>query len=186
MSYDLIVMAPTTGDPLTHVAAQELLPGSPTATRIASAISAHFDAGKDEDVPFGVPVEVGGDTVVVMASFPQAEEARSVAIHAAFPAGYAVHDPQISLTFRPKDALPGSMTSSRHGQLPMVFPEVIDSMVEALGIRDYLIVERGDQLYVQTRRIADTGFDVEYRAGAADQHFAVMVAGRHQGRICLV
>lgn len=175
MSYDLYVIDPSIVDTSTHMEEQEDLPATSRAARVAAAISAHPILPAEVGSARGVPLAIGGDTVWITSPYPDAERVRSFTVAAAFEAGFAVHDPQIGLTFTPDRALPGAMTSSRHGALPVIVPGAIDGMVAALGIRDYLIIERGDQLYVQTRRIADAGFQVEHRAGSAHRHFSVMV-----------
>jgi hypothetical protein len=50
--------------------------------------------------------------------------------------------------------------------------EAVLEAVHQLGQEEYLILDRGGEFYVQTFRNDDDTWDLEYRQGSAEQHFA--------------
>lgn len=172
MSYDLWVFPAATLDVDETVRAET--PSSPATVALAATLTA---AARAADLPLSIePLEPQGETIVVPTPFSAAQQARNVIIPAAFAAGYAVHDPQLGLDLDPRTAVAGTLSTDDRGDFPVITPGLIDQLMAVMAVDDFLIVGLGDQVYMQSARRADDVYQLEYRAGSAQEHYGTEVA----------
>lgn len=111
--------------------------------------------------------------VVLNTRWSAIEFTRSWVLAAAARHGLAVLDPQTSVRFDPRGNIAVSVNTGAGYQLPMLSSGTLRSLLEhPESSAPWLIVERGDHVYIQTIREADGLFTVEYRDGGPDAHFA--------------
>ncbi|MFT3899407.1 MAG: hypothetical protein QM728_04065 [Gordonia sp. (in: high G+C Gram-positive bacteria)] len=177
MSYDhYILPVESCGDvdaAQAHTNEQFDLPGgAEPATSVAAKITARCPDTDEGSFLSIAPLEANGDSVFVPSPYSKIDEARAVVVEEAFAAGMGVYDPQNEMILDPRESRPGLIISSYDGEIPTITPRVVEHLVARLRVDNYLIVETGDNVYVQTKRLADNDFAVEYRDGSADRHFA--------------
>ncbi|WP_420113384.1 hypothetical protein [Pseudactinotalea sp.] len=178
MSYDLyVVPADACTDHASveaHVDAQVGKAPDAVAAGIAAAITARNSP--DDELSFLSihPLQAEGDVVHVPAPFSQVQRARDAVIEAAIDAGFGVYDPQNMMVIDPRQAATALVESSSDRNYPLVSAAMVTVLAHRMRVNDHLIVEVGDQLYMQSARSADT-YVVELRAGSADRHFAMDV-----------
>jgi len=155
-------------------------PPAPVAEGIAAAINRINEPALAEggSLLSVTPISAQGANVVVPSPFAEAERVRDICFDIATPAGYAVFDPQLALLFDPAWRLEVRLMTGQYGDFPYATADVIDQIVHRLsGDNGYVIAESALNTYIQTRRNSDDDYDVEYRAGGPDQHYATKAAG---------
>lgn len=183
MSYDVwLIPAENCATPAsarTHALGEDAAqrPATPRAEELADVINAANDE-LDEDSGFlsVLPLDATGDVVFVPSPWGQIQRARDCAVPAAFAAGYGVYDPQLDVVLDPRTAVDGVTMTSGEGTFPTITPALIDHFVRAMTVDDFIIVETGEEMYTQSKRIDADTFLVEYRDGSAERHFGTEVA----------
>ncbi|WP_280399551.1 hypothetical protein [Nocardia carnea] len=103
---------------------------------------------------------------------------RKLVFELATPRDYAVYDPQLAWLVDPAGHIPVTVTHGGAGEFPYLTETLADFWVRGLADPNpYLIVERADQVYIQTYRESEQDFTLEYRDGAPDRHFTTQVTG---------
>ncbi|MGV9670763.1 hypothetical protein ACWDPV_09210 [Gordonia sp. NPDC003504] len=179
MSYDHCILpaeyCADGGTAQQHMSEQFGKQPQPEAEAIAERISAR-DPELDEDGFLSAsPLDAEGDCVYVPSPFPRIQQARDVVIEESLRDGYGVYDPQYGFVLGPREMVDGAMISSTHGTFPAVWWSTAEKFVNDLKVDSFLVVETGPEIYVQTKRLDEDMFDVEYRDGSADRHFATQV-----------
>lgn len=147
-------------------------PTTPPAEELADAITAANEQFDEESGFLSmIPLEATGDVVFVPSPWGQIQRARDIAIPTAFAAGFGVYDPQLDLVLDPRSAVDGVTMTSREGTFGTITPTLITHFVQAMDIDDFIIVETGEEMYIQSKRVDADVFLLEYRDGSADRHF---------------
>lgn len=179
MSYDHILLpsgAAVTADEIdAYLSGQEGLEPTAEVVDIAAVVNARNDELAEDDSFLSV-VPIGGVSTGATLYVPSPYDAigfvRELLFELATPRGYAVYDPQLSWLIDPADHVPVQVTHGGAGLFPYLTRVLADRWVAGLADPNpYLIVERGDQDYIQTYREPGGSYTLEYRAGSADQHF---------------
>ncbi|MBB4134887.1 hypothetical protein [Gordonia humi] len=156
-------------------------PAAPEAAALADAITRAHGPIEDASGFLSVfPLEATGDCVFVPSRFPAVELARATVIPLAFGAGFAVYDPQHGVLLDPRDAVAGTFVYSSDDPFPTITPSLIDLCVPAMRVEDFVIAETGENVYIQTKRVADDEYLLEYRDGSPDRHFGTTVSTAEQ------
>ncbi|GGK60963.1 hypothetical protein [Nocardia camponoti] len=184
MSYDLILLpsgvATSIDEVDAYLAAQEGQPESATVADIAAEINARNAALPASDT-FLATDSVGGapsgTTLTVSSPYDALGFVRNLLFDLATPRDYAIYDPQLSWLIDPKDHIPVSVTHGGAGEFPYLTEELAHNWVAGLSDPNpYLIVERGDQRYIQTYRDQRGEYTLEYRDGSPQRHFGTVLA----------
>ncbi|MEU4597738.1 hypothetical protein [Nocardia sp. NPDC023988] len=177
MSYDHILLPSGAASSLDEVdaylTAQEGLPETDAIAEIAAELNARDSALPEEDGFLSSPVSgPTGDTLFVPSPYDAIGFVRNLLFELATPRGYAVYDPQLSWLIDPDGHIPIAVTHGGAGEFPYLTEELAHRWVADLAAPNpYLIVERGEQSYIQTYRDPDGTYTLEYRDGSADRHF---------------
>ncbi|MBF6178990.1 hypothetical protein [Nocardia otitidiscaviarum] len=183
MSYDQILLpsgvARTPAEVDAYLTAQEGQPEAGVVAEIAAELERR-DGELPEADSFLSSTPLGGKdngaTLVVSTPYDAIGHVRALLFELATPRGYAVYDPQLTWLADPAGHIPATVTHGGAGEFPYVTKELLDLWLPALADPGpYLIVERGDQRYVQTYRHPDGRYTLEYRDGSPDRHFATSV-----------
>ncbi|UGT40249.1 hypothetical protein LTV02_30085 [Nocardia yamanashiensis] len=180
MSYDHVLLpsgaAATPAEVDAYLTTQD---GKPAVEAIAG-FAAELDRRNGEldeiDAFLGAPAVDGamGEVLFVSSPYDAIGHLRGVLFELATPRGYAVYDPQLAWLIDPAGAVPLTVNHGGAGEFPYLTKELVELWVPELGAPGpYLIAERADQDYIQTYRHEDGRYDLEYRAGAPDKHFAI-------------
>ncbi|WP_067825606.1 hypothetical protein [Nocardia inohanensis] len=180
MSYDHVLLpsgaAVTPAEVDEYLTAQD---GKPAAAAIAE-IAAELDQRNGElpevDAFLGAPAVDGamGEALFVSSPYDAIGHLRGALFELATPRGYAVYDPQLAWLLDPAGSVPLTVNHGGAGEFPYLTKELVELWIPALGAPGpYLIAERADQDYIQTYRHEDGRYDLEYRAGSAERHFAI-------------
>lgn len=159
--------------------AQDSKPVADTVTEIALELDKRNAEVPEADSFLGAPAADGGmgEALFVSTPYDAIGHLRGLLFELAVPRGYAVWDPQLSWLMDPADSVPAAVTHGGAGEFPFLTKGLIDTWIPELGQPGpYLIAETGDQIYIQTYRHPDGHFDLEYRDGSADKHFATSVS----------
>ncbi|BAW03560.1 hypothetical protein [Nocardia seriolae] len=179
MSYDLVLLpsgaAASPAEVDEYLTAQD---GRP-AVEAVGAIAAELDERNSElpeaDSFLGAPAADGvlGAALFVSTPYDSLGHTRDLLFELGTPRGYAVWDPQLAWLMDPADSVVATVTHGGAGELPYLTRGLVEDWIPELGQPGpYLIVETGDQVYIQTYRHPDGHYDLEYRDGSADKHFA--------------
>ncbi|MEV0683775.1 hypothetical protein AB0I35_07905 [Nocardia sp. NPDC050378] len=177
MSYDHILLPSGAASSLdeidAYLTAQEGLPETDAIAEIAAELNARDSALPEEDGFLSSPVSgPTGDTLFVPSPYDAIGFVRNLLFDLATPRGYAVYDPQLSWLIDPAGHIPIAVTHGGAGEFPYLTEELAQRWVAGLAAPNpYLIVERGEQNYIQTYRDPDGTYTLEYRDGSADRHF---------------
>ncbi|MFC4376749.1 hypothetical protein ACFO5K_21900 [Nocardia halotolerans] len=182
MSYDHILLpsgaAGTIDEVDAYLAAQEGLPESEAIAEIAAELNARNGALPVDDSFLSVEAVGGpaGDTLYVPSPYDAIGFVRALLFELATPRGYAVYDPQLAWLIDPAGHLPIAVTHGGAGEFPYLTEELAYRWVAGLSAPNpYLIVERGEQRYIQTYRDPNGTYTVEYRDGSPDRHFGTTI-----------
>ncbi|WP_330183939.1 hypothetical protein OHB26_10135 [Nocardia sp. NBC_01503] len=182
MSYDHVLLP--SGVATTPAALDAFLTaqnGKPAAEPVAE-MAAELDRRNGElaeaDEFLGAPAPDGamGEALFVSSPYDAIGHVRALLFELATPRGYAVYDPQLAWLMDPAGSVPVAVSHGGAGDFPYLTRELAHLWVPELGAPGpYLIVESGDQMYIQTYRHEDGRYDVEYRDGSSERHYTVRV-----------
>ncbi|MFB7877393.1 hypothetical protein ACFC06_19260 [Nocardia sp. NPDC056064] len=178
MSYDHIILpsgvAGSIDEVDAYLAEQEGKPESEAIAEIAAELNERNSELPVDDVFLSVDTVGGpsGDTLYVPSPYDAIGFVRNLLFDLATPRGYAVYDPQLSWLIDPAGHIPIAVTHGGAGEFPYLTEELAHRWVAGLADPNpYLIVERGEQRYIQTYRDPAGPYTLEYRDGSADKHF---------------
>ncbi|MCE5291048.1 MAG: hypothetical protein LLG14_17690 [Nocardiaceae bacterium] len=186
MSFDLLIVAPTTSDAfqlrgqlLTILKSMESArrDSGPADPRLFAFLGDITDLFADDDLWSVPPQMYAPDWLYLCATWPRAEQVYSGAKRLVERHGLVLFNPQRNTMIQHREKPVRQVTTSRG--------DVIDDPSEAaLGMlfediehagRGHLIVtsleDASGNTYAQTKRNDDGSYIVEYRDGAADKHF---------------
>ncbi|MEC3955646.1 hypothetical protein VMT65_21585 [Nocardia sp. CDC153] len=179
MSYDLVLLPSGAAASPAEVDAYLTAQDGRSAVDAVAEIAAELDKRNAElpeaDAFLGAPAVDGvlGDALFVSTPYDAIGHTRNLLFELGTPRGYAVWDPQLAWLIDPAGSVAAAVTHGGAGEFPYLTKQLVDAWVPDLGQPGpYLIVETGDQVYIQTYRHPDGHFDLEYREGSADKHFA--------------
>ncbi|MFJ4656295.1 hypothetical protein ACIP5Y_33950 [Nocardia sp. NPDC088792] len=182
MSYDHVLLPAGAVSTATEVdgflTAQD---GQPVAAAIAE-IAAELDKRNAELPEADSFLAVGpvadsalGQALFVSSPYDAIGHVRGLLFELATPRGYAVYDPQLSWLIDPDGSVPLAVTHGGAGEFPYLTKSLVELWIPELGAPGpYLIADRGDQFYIQTYRHEDGHYDLEYRDGSPEKHFAAV------------
>lgn len=182
MSYDHILLpsgvATSVDEVDAYLAAQEGQPESAAIVEIATELNAR-NAELPVDDSFLSVESVGGangSTLYIPSPYDAIGFVRTLLFDLATPRGYAVYDPQLSWLIDPAGHVPIAVTHGGAGEFPYLTEELAHRWVAGLADPNpYLIVERGEQRYIQTYRDPGGPYTLEYRDGSPDRHYGTTV-----------
>ncbi|MBL1073513.1 hypothetical protein JK358_03820 [Nocardia sp. 2] len=182
MSYDHVLLPSGAASTLAEVDAYLTTQDGQPATAVVAEIAAELDKRNAElpeaDAFLGAPAADGGigATLFVSTPYDSIGHVRNLLFELATPHGYAVYDPQLAWLVDPAGRVPATVTHGGAGEFPYLTRELAHLWIPGLGEPGpYLIVETGDQVYIQTYRHPNGVYDLEYREGSADKHFTITV-----------
>lgn len=178
MSYDHILLpsgvATSVDEVDAYLASQEGQPESAEIAQIAAVLNGRNGELPVDDTFLSVESVGGatGTTLYVPSPYDAVGFVRNLLFDLATPRGYAIYDPQLSWLIDPQGHIPIRVTHGGAGEFPYLTEELAHRWVAGLADPNpYLIVERGEQRYIQTYRDPDGGYILEYRDGSPKQHF---------------
>ncbi|WP_069165725.1 hypothetical protein [Nocardia altamirensis] len=183
MSYDHILLPSGVASSITEVDAylstQMGLPQEGAVAQIAAELNKHNDAVPEADSFLSV-APLGGAPTGAVLEVPCPYDAigfvRQLVFSIATPLGYAVYDPQLTWLIDPAGHVPATVTHGGAGEFPYLTKTLADQWVSELSPPNpYLVVERDEQVYMQTYREKTGAFTLEYRDGSPDKHFGTTV-----------
>ncbi|WP_040788021.1 hypothetical protein [Nocardia paucivorans] len=185
MSYDHILLpsgvASTSVEVDAYLTAQRGRPETDEVAAIAAEVNARNAELPEEDsflstAPIGgIPT---GSTLYVPSPYDAIGFARALLFDLATPRDYALYDPQLAWLIDPTDHIPLTVTLGGAGEFPYLTKALAGLWVRELADPNpYLIAERAEQVYIQTYRLTEDQFALEYRDGGPDRHFGTTVTG---------
>ncbi|WP_067701182.1 hypothetical protein [Nocardia jejuensis] len=187
MSYDHVLLpsgaAATPLEVDAYLTAQDGQPVPEAVAEIAAELNRRNAELPESDSFLSVdPLDPGpGSVLHVPSPYDAIGHVRALLFELATPRGYAVFDPQLSWLIDPAGQIPVAVTHGGAGDFPYLTRELAHLWVPALAAPGpYLIVDRGEQVYIQTYRHEDGHYDLEYRDGSADRHFTAAPADSAQ------
>ncbi|AYF73069.1 hypothetical protein D7D52_03400 [Nocardia yunnanensis] len=179
MSYDLVLLpsgaAASPAEVDAYLTAQDGRQAAEAVTEVAAELDRRNAALPEVDAFLGAPAADGvlGGALFVSTPYDAIGHTRNLLFELGTPRGYAVWDPQLAWLADPAGAVAAAVTHGGAGEFPYLTKELVDAWIPELGQPGpYLIAETGDQVYIQTYRHPDGHYDLEYREGSADKHFA--------------
>ncbi|MFE7798270.1 hypothetical protein [Nocardia sp. NPDC057440] len=179
MNYDHVLLpsgaASTLAEVDTYLSTQQGLAETNVVTQLAAELNRR-NAELPEDDHFLGTDAVGGAATGAVLHVPCPYDAigyvRQLLFALATPLNYAVYDPQLAWLIDPAGSVPAAVTHGGAGEFPYLTKATAQLWVSELAPPNpYLIVERADQVYMQTYRDESGTFTVEYRDGASNKHF---------------
>ncbi|RPA57791.1 hypothetical protein EF294_17045 [Gordonia oryzae] len=144
--------------------------GSPLTDLVTQIVEGQRERGIEHETP--EPMVSG---VYVTASWGDVVQSRMVVIPLAADHGFDVYDPQENLYIATEHSVPVSVAHGNLGRFPLLSACMLTELVDRLGQPEpYIVIERDTEVYVQSRARDDGRFDLEYRDGSADRHFATI------------
>ncbi|MEV6772518.1 hypothetical protein AB0N05_28170 [Nocardia sp. NPDC051030] len=187
MSYDHVLLpsgaAATTSEVDSYLMSQDGQPVPEALAEIAAELNRLNDKLPEADAFLSDgPVEAGpGSALQVASPYDAIGHVRNLLFELATPRGYAVYDPQLFWLIDPAGQVPVAVSHGGAGDFPYLTKELAHKWVPELAAPGpYLIVEKADEIYVQTYRHDDGHYDLEYRDGSADRHFTVSLNDANQ------
>ncbi|MFE3053085.1 hypothetical protein [Nocardia sp. NPDC059239] len=179
MSYDLVLLpsgaAVSPAEVDTYLTAQDGRPAGDAVTEIAAELDERNGELPEADSFLGSPAGDGvlGDALFVSTPYDAIGHVRGLLFELGTPHDYALWDPQLAWLVDPAESVTAAVTHGGAGEFPYLTRQLVELWIPELGQPGpYLIVETGDQIYIQTYRHQDGHYDLEYRDGSADKHFA--------------
>ncbi|MEV6100972.1 hypothetical protein [Nocardia sp. NPDC051981] len=179
MSYDLVLLpsgaAVSPAEVDTYLTAQDGRPAGDAVTEIAAELDERNGELPEADSFLGSPAGDGvlGDALFVSTPYDAIGHVRGLLFELGTPHDYALWDPQLAWLVDPVESVTAAVTHGGAGEFPYLTRQLVELWIPELGQPGpYLIVETGDQIYIQTYRHQDGHYDLEYRDGSADKHFA--------------
>ncbi|MFI9505701.1 hypothetical protein [Nocardia sp. NPDC052566] len=183
MSYDHVLLPSGAASTLAEVDAYLSSQQGIAETEVVAALAAALNkrnAELPQDDTFLSTESVGGAAtgaaLHVACPYDAIGYVRQLLFALATPLDYAVYDPQLAWLMDPADHVPATVTHGGAGEFPYLTKSLAYQWVSGLTPPNpYLIVERGDQFYVQTYRDKSGSYTLEYRDGAPDKHFGITI-----------
>ncbi|MFE3001136.1 hypothetical protein ACFXG4_39910 [Nocardia sp. NPDC059246] len=179
MSYDLVLLpsgaAVSPAEVDTYLTAQDGRPAGDAVTEIAAELDGRNGELPEADSFLGSPAGDGvlGDALFVSTPYDAIGHVRGLLFELGTPHDYALWDPQLAWLVDPAESVTAAVTHGGAGEFPYLTRQLVELWIPELGQPGpYLIVETGDQIYIQTYRHQNGHYDLEYRDGSADKHFA--------------
>lgn len=186
MSYDHILLpsrAAASPDAVdAYLSTQDGLPAAAVVAEIAAELDRRNAELPEEDGFLAVPAADGviGASLFISSPIDAVGHVRNLLFELATPHGYAVYDPQLTWLLDPAEHVPVAVSHGGAGDFPYLTRELAHQWVPELSPPGpFLIVESGDQVYIQTFRAEDGRYEVEYRDGSPELHFGVRVDDPH-------
>lgn len=161
-----------------YLATQQGLPATETSAAIATELNRRNDELPEADgFLSAAPVSaVNGATLAVSSPYDAIGFVRSLLFELATPANYALYDPQLNWLIDPAGHIPIAVSHGGAGEFPYLTESLAQLWVHELSDPDpFLVVERANEVYIQTYRHSADEFTLEYRDGSADRHFETTV-----------
>ncbi|MEU7633488.1 hypothetical protein AB0C34_26525 [Nocardia sp. NPDC049220] len=183
MSYDHVLLPSGVASSIAEVDAylsiQQGLPESGVVTQIAAELNRRNSELPEAD-SFLSTAPVGGATtgtaLHVSCPYDAIGFVRDLLFDLATPLNYAVYDPQLAWLMDPAGHVPALVTHGGAGEFPYLTKALADQWVFELNPPNpYLVVERGEQFYIQTYREQSGTYTLEYRDGSPDKHFGTTI-----------
>lgn len=93
--------------------------------------------------------------------------------------GLGLYDPQRDRLYDPRGHIPVTVQLGQGHTVPYLSPALLAELFDHPHPRDpWLILERGDQHYMQSRFEPGTEVEVEYRNGGPDRHYRAVTGDR--------
>ncbi|MFG3620773.1 hypothetical protein [Nocardia sp. NPDC047654] len=184
MSYDHVLLPSGVASSIAEVDAylstQQGAPESGTVARIAAELNRR-NAELPEEDGFLSTAPVGGAAtgavLHVACPYDAIGFVRHLLFELATPLNYAVYDPQLAWLIDPAGHVGAMVTHGGAGEFPYLTEALVQQWIPELSPPNpYLVVERGDQFYIQTYRDNSGAYTVEYRDGDPDRHFGTTVS----------
>ncbi len=181
MSYDHVLLpagAAAADTVEAYLAGQQGQAETGIATTIAAELNRRNDELPEQDA--FLSATAGGDgtgaTLYIAAPYDAIGHVRALLFELATPQGYAIYDPQLNWLIDPTGRINVAVTHGGAGEFPYLTEKLARQWVPELSEPNpYLIVERGDQVYIQTYRDEPGLYTVEYRDGGPDRHFGTRI-----------
>ncbi|MGK8502796.1 hypothetical protein [Nocardia asiatica] len=183
MSYDHVLLPSGVASSIAEVDAylstQQGVPESETVAAIAAELNRR-NAELPEEDNFLSTVPVGGaatgTVLYVSCPYDAIGFVRHLLLELATPLNYAVYDPQLAWLLDPAGHVRATVTHGGAGEFPYLTEALIHQWIPELSAPNpYLVVERGEQFYIQTYRENSGGYTLEYRDGSPAKHFGTAV-----------
>lgn len=183
VSYDHVLLpsgvAMTIAQVDAYLATQQGRPETESVAAMAAELNRR-NAELPEQDGFLSTVPVGGAATGAVLHVPCPYDAIGFVRHLLFeiatPLNYAVYDPQLAWLMDPAGHVQALVTHGGAGEFPYLTKALADQWISELAPPNpYLVVERDEQVYIQTYRDKSGTFTLEYRDGAPDQHFGITV-----------
>ncbi|MFD0361947.1 hypothetical protein ACFQZZ_10880 [Nocardia sp. GCM10030253] len=184
MNYDLVLLpsgaASTLAEVDTYLSTQQGLAETDVVAMLAAELNKRNAELPEEDHFLGAD-SVGGAATGAVLHVPCPYDAigyvRQLLFALATPLNYAIYDPQLAWLIDPAGSVPATVTHGGAGEFPYLTEALAQLWVSELAPPNpYLIVERADQVYMQTYRAESGIFTVEYRDGAPNKHFGTTLS----------
>ncbi|GAB4582478.1 hypothetical protein [Nocardia sp. IFM 10818] len=180
MSYDHVLLpsgaAATSAAVDAYLATQDGKPATPAVADMAAELDERNGELPEEDnfLESAAAESAVGAALFVSSPIDAVGFVRNLLFELATPRGYAVYDPQLAWLIDPAGHVPVAVSHGGAGEFPYLTQELVHRWIPELAQPGpYLIVDRGDEVYIQTYRHEDGHYDLEYRDGSADRHFTV-------------
>jgi hypothetical protein len=179
VNYDHVLLpsgaASTLTEVDTYLSTQQGLAETDVVARLAAELNKRNAELPESDHFLGAD-SVGGAATGAVLHVPCPYDAigyvRQLLFALATPLNYALYDPQLAWLIDPAGSVPAAVTHGGTGEFPYLTEALAQLWVSELTPPNpYLIVERADQIYMQTYRAESGEFTVEYRDGAPNKHF---------------
>ncbi|MEU7767607.1 hypothetical protein AB0B25_21070 [Nocardia sp. NPDC049190] len=183
MSYDHVLLPSGVASSIAEVDAylsiQQGVPESGMVAQIAAELNRRNAELPAADGFLGTaPVgdAATGTTLHVSCPYDAIGFVRDLLFDLATPLTYAVYDPQLAWLMDPAGHVPALVTHGGAGEFPYLTKALADQWVSELNPPNpYLVVERGEQFYIQTYREQSGAYTLEYRDGSPEKHFGTIV-----------
>ncbi|WP_433577598.1 hypothetical protein [Nocardia brasiliensis] len=183
MSYDHVLLPSGVASSISEVDAYLSTQQGVRESEVVAQIATELNKRNDElpaDDSFLSSAPVGGAAtgaaLQVSCPYDAIGFVRQLIFSVATPLDYAVYDPQLAWLIDPAGHVPATVTHGGAGEFPYLTKTLADQWVSELAPPNpYLVVERDDQVYMQTYREKTGAFTLEYRDGSAEKHFGTTV-----------
>lgn len=182
MSYDHVLLpagAAASADAVeAYLAGQQGQPESEIVAAIAAEVNRRNDELPEQDAFLSGTAggEATGGALYVAAPYDAIGHVRKLLFELATPREYALYDPQLNWLIDPTGRIDVAVVHGGAGEFPYLTEQLARTWVPELSEPNpYLIVERADQIYIQTYRDEPGRYTLEYRDGGPDRHFGTRI-----------
>jgi hypothetical protein len=125
------------------------------------------------------PVDAGGHGAILCTRWPEWDRTIHTLLEMTKERNLAMVDLQQRQVFDPRGCVDAEVMIANGTKLPYLTEQIIvDVMANQDHYGDYVIVERAENVYVQSLFERGAPCQVEHRAGSADQHFQTLTSDR--------